>query len=81
MTEKKFGAITSSVNAEDISNRVKGFTLAMSSIIILVAVKLFGIQLQAQDVASLASELGAVSGAVWVIYGFGMKAWSYFFKK
>lgn len=78
---RKFGAITSSVDPEQISNRVKGITLALSSVIILVASQIFHIQLTANDVVSLATQLGAVTGAMWTIYGVGMAVWSYIFKQ
>lgn len=70
MTNKKLGAIwASSSNPEEISNRVKGIVLALSSIIILVAAQFFKIQLSAGDVVSLATQLGTVAGLVWSLYG------------
>lgn len=78
---RKFGAITSSQNPEEIANSVKGFILALSSIIILLAGQFFHITLTANDIISLASEAGSVAGAVWLLYGVGLKVLAYFFKQ
>ncbi len=78
---KKFGAITSSQNPEEIANTIKGMILAFSSIIILVATQFFHITLSANDVLSLASEAGSVAGAIWLLYGVGLKVLAYFFKQ
>jgi len=80
MSNRKFGAITSSTNPEEISNRVKGITLALSSVVILIASQFFNITLSANDVVEIATKLGAVSGAIWTVYGAGMSVWAYFFK-
>lgn len=81
MNNKKFGAITSSTNPEEIATRVKGFVLTMSSIIIFLASRWFHIELTAQDIASGATQVGAVAGAVWMIYGFVMFVLAKLFKK
>lgn len=81
MDNRKFGAITSSTNSEEIAARIKGITMAMSSIIILIAAQFFHIQLAANDMISIASELGAVGGAIWTLYGAGMWIWAKIFKK
>lgn len=57
---------------EDISQRVKGIVLGLSSVIILVAAQFFHITLSASDVITLAGELGAVAGAAMTIYGAGL---------
>ena len=76
---KRFGALTSSQDPNEIANKVKGAILALSSIIILVSGNLLNIKLTAGDVISLATEIGAVSGAVWAIYGsiLHLIAWFY----
>jgi len=66
---KLSGFLASSSNPEEISNRVKGLVLAFSSVIIFAAAQLFGVQLSAGDVVSLATQLGAVSGLLWSLYG------------
>ena len=81
MNNRKFGAITSSQNPDEIANTVKGVILAFSSIIILLASQFFHIQLTANDVLSLASEAGSVAGAIWLLYGVGLKVLAYFFKQ
>lgn len=80
MEIKKFGAITSSTNSEEIATRVKGITLGLSSVIILLAGQLFHIQLSANDIISLGTELGAVGGAIATLYGAGMWIWVKIFK-
>lgn len=79
--QKKFGAITSSTNPEEVATRVKGIVLALSSIIILVAGQLFHLTLTSNDIVSLATELGAVSGAVITVYGFVMWLLTLVFKQ
>lgn len=81
MENRKYGAFTSSQNPTEIANRVKGATLALSSVIIFLASHFFGIVLTANDVVSLATQLSGVAGAVWVIYGFILSAIAYFTKK
>lgn len=81
MPEKKFGAITSSQNPEEIATKIKGITLALSSVIIFLASQFFHLQLTSNDVLSLATELGAISGAIMTLYGVGMHMWAFFFKK
>ena len=76
-----YGAISSSQDPEQIANKVKGVVLALSSIIILVAGRFFGIQLSANDMISLATEAGIVSGAVWAIYGGILHVLAIIFKK
>ncbi len=66
---RKYGALTSSQNPEQISNRVKGIVLSLSAIIIFVAGNVFGIELQPNDVTDIATQLGGVIGAMWTIYG------------
>lgn len=68
--EKKFGALSSTENPDQIANRVKGAILAASSVIIFLAGFFLHIQLNANDVIQIASELGAVAGAIWTVYGF-----------
>jgi len=80
MATKKFGAISSSQNPEEISNRIKGITLALSSVIIFASAKFFGVTLTAQDVATLATQFGMIGGAVWTIYGTGMAVWAKLFR-
>ena len=79
--EKKYGSLTSSQNPNEIANKVKGAILLFSSIIIYIAAKVFGLTLSANDVISLATEIGAVSGAVWAIYGSALHLIAVFYKK
>lgn len=69
MSRKLKGAFQSSQDPEQISNRVKGILLSVSSIVIFLVAKLFGINLTIQNYTDLVTLLGALSGAVWAVYG------------
>ncbi len=78
---RKFGAFTSSQNPEELATRVKGIVLAMSSILIFIAGQFFHITVSANDILTLATELGSIAGAVMTLYGAGLWVVSYFAKK
>lgn len=69
MEKRLYGAIASSQDPAQVANKVKGLILALSSVIILIASHVFGIVLTADDVVTLAAQVGAISGAVWSVYG------------
>lgn len=71
--EKKFGALTSSQDPEQIANTVKGIVLALSGIITFLATQYFHISLSSTDVLTLATGMGTAAGAVWTVYGLIMK--------
>lgn len=71
MDNRKFGAITSSTDPEDIAARVKGGILAASSILILAAAYVFHITLTPDNIIQLATQSGIAAGAIWSLYGFG----------
>lgn len=54
---------------QTLATKVKGAILAFSSIIILVVAATFHIQLSANDVITLATELGTIAGVIGVVYG------------
>jgi len=81
MDNRKFGALTSSQNPEQLANKVKGIVLALSSIIILLASKLFGVQLSPTDMVSLATQVGTIAGGVWAVYGSVLHVITLFYKK
>jgi hypothetical protein len=70
---KKYGALTSSQNPEEIANTVKGLVLTLSGVITLFATHFFNLTLTPSDVLGLATGLGAGAGAVWTVYGLIMK--------
>lgn len=72
MTYKRFGAFSSSQNPEELSNRVKGAILTLSSVIIFLGSKFFGINLTGDDIVSVATQLSAIAGAIRIIYGAGL---------
>lgn len=65
--------LQSSQDPEQVSNTVRGAVLAASGLIIFFAAQLFHIQLGAQDVVALATEIGTLAGALWFFYGIIMK--------
>lgn len=66
--------LQSSQDPTEVANKVKGAILVASSLIIFGAAQFFHLTLSANDIVSLATELGAVAGAVWTIYGFVLHA-------
>lgn len=82
MEKPKLGSfIASSEDPTKVANTVRGLVLASSSVIILVAAQVFHVQLGAQDIVTLATDLGMLAGAVLTIYGLIMKAVIFFGKK
>lgn len=77
---RKYGALTSSQDPEQIANKVKGVILLFSSAIIFLASRLLGVTLTANDIVSLATEIGGISGAVWAIYGSILHLIAWFYK-
>lgn len=70
MNEKKLaGWAASSSNPEEISNRIKGIVLSLSSVLIFVAAQFLGLTLNANDISDLASLAGVTAGAIWTLYG------------
>lgn len=63
------GWLQSSQDPSEVANKVKGAILLCSSLIILLATQLIHIQLNANDVITLATEGGTCAGAIWAIYG------------
>lgn len=81
MDNKKFGAITSSIDPEEIATKVKGIVLGLSGVIIFLGATFFHITLSANDIITLATELSMVAGAVVFLYGIGMHILAHFFKQ
>lgn len=65
--------LQSSTDPTVISNTIRGAVLSFSGVIIFVAAQLFHVQLGANDVISLATEIGTLVGALWFFYGLIMK--------
>lgn len=61
--------LQSSQDPTAVATKVKGAILAFSSIIIFAAAQIFHLQLTANDVLTLGTEMGTVAGAVIAIYG------------
>ncbi len=76
---KKYGALTSSQDPNEIANKVKGAVVFSSSIIIFVLAKWFNIHLTVTDMTQVGTELGAIAGAIWAVYGsiLHLIAWFY----
>lgn len=67
------GWLASSADPQTISNTVRGAILAASAFIIFAAGQFFHVTLTANDVISLATEIGTLAGAIWFFYGLLMK--------
>lgn len=65
--------LQSSQDPTAISNTVRGAVLAVSGLFIFGAASLFHVQLTANDIVTLAAELGTLAGALWTVWGIIMK--------
>lgn len=65
--------IQSSQDPTQISNTVRGIVLGASALIMFAGTQFFHLTLSADDIASLATEVGAVAGGIWAVYGLVMK--------
>lgn len=65
---KRFGALSSSTNPEQLSATVSGLILSAGAIIIMIAGWL-NIPLTDGQIGELASQAGIVVGALWTLYG------------
>ena len=65
--------LQSSQDPTQVSNTVRGAILSVSALIIFFAAQLFHIQLSANDIITLATEIGTLAGAIWFFYGLLMK--------
>lgn len=72
MNQKKFGMLTSSVDSTQVANTVRGIVLSLSSTLLLLA-PLANISLTAEQLTTLAGQLGLAAGATWTLYGLGLK--------
>lgn len=61
--------LQSSQDPTEVANKVKGIILAASSLIILGGTQFFHVQLGANDIITLSTEVGTIAGALWAIYG------------
>lgn len=66
--ERKFGALSSSVDSSKLSTSVSGFIIGLSAVIIIIAGKL-GIPLTESGVAVFAEQLGLAVGSLTFLYG------------
>ena len=79
MQNRRFGALSSSQDPSQLANKVKGIVVGLSSVIIYLASQFFNIQLSADNIVELGTQLGAVVGGVWAVYGavLHLIAWFY----
>lgn len=78
--EKKYGAFSSSTNPEEVANTVKGFIVSIASVILIVA-PLAGVSVTLEQITTAGGQLGLAAGAIYTLYGIGMKAVVYFTKR
>jgi hypothetical protein len=68
MDNRKFGALSSSINPDQLSATVSGVILALSGFIIWGAGQL-NIPITNTNIGIFASQLGIAVGALWTLYG------------
>ena len=68
MQNKKFGALGSSINPEQLSATVSGAILSVSALIIMFG-GFLGVPLTQNEVANFASQSGLAVGSLWFLYG------------
>lgn len=66
---RRFGALSSSENPNELASRVKGVIIAVSVIIIWAVGYIFHITLTPNDVVSFATDIGAVVASIVFVYG------------
>lgn len=64
----------SSADPAQVSATVSGTILSASALIIWIAMRAFHVQLEADDVIALSTQIGTIVGAVWALYGLIRKA-------
>lgn len=69
MTNRKFGALSSSQDPQKLAAWVTGIIISLSSVIALVLSKVLSLPVSAEQVAGLASSIGAAIGAIWFLFG------------
>lgn len=70
----------SSQNPEQVSHTVRGIVLTCAPLIILVA-QYLNVPFTESQVGNIAVGAGVAAGAVWTLYGLGMKVLMFFAKK
>jgi hypothetical protein len=68
MKEKRFGALSSEVNPDQLSATVTGILIYFSAFLIAFAAKR-GIALTQSDVAVSAAQIGQAVGVIWGLFG------------
>lgn len=69
MKQPLLGAVASSSDPTEISNRIKGIVLGLSGVIIFLAGNLLNITLSPADIVDLATQLAMIGGAIWTVWG------------
>jgi len=63
------GWAASSSSPTEVSNRIKGIVMAGSSLVVLLGSRFFGLELTTENVMELSTQLGALGGAGWAVWG------------
>lgn len=69
--------LASSQDPAQVSSSVKGAVLTVSALIVFFAAHVLHITLTANDIATLATQIGALAGVVWFFYGLLFKGVMY----
>lgn len=66
--ERKYGALSSSTNPDQLAATITGLIISFASLIVLFAGHL-GFSLTIEQVTTYAGELGTGIGAIWTVFG------------
>lgn len=61
--------LASSQDPTVVSNKIRGVVLMFSGVIILVLSQVTGVHLTSNDMITFSSEVGAVGGLMWALFG------------
>lgn len=78
--ENKYGIFSSSTDPSQVANTVKGIVTSLSGVLLIV-LPLAGLSVTAEQITTIAGQLGIAAGAVWTLYGLGLKLVAYFAKQ
>lgn len=72
MEKRLAGWAASSGDPTEVSTRIKGIILALSSVIIFLAANFFNITLTSQDIVDFATQVSGIVGLTLTLYGSGL---------
>ncbi len=64
----RFGALSSSVNPQELAASVQGGITAVAALIVLV-LGMFGVPVAEAEITQIAAQAGTAVGAIWALFG------------